>query len=137
MTLLPRLLLLLFALCSQVSAEPFSSPQPAPINSAFRNLRVSSGGSSHGSYSSGFRSSSSSNKCRSKECYIASACAGAGAVIITLYDLCRLVLYGIRWYRRRKRVRQQNVVAAQLGPQAFTSSMLQYGFPECSICLMT
>ena len=140
MKLPSKLLLLLLALCPYGFAEPFFTPSASTdLKSAFRSLRASSGGSSgshSSSFSSGFHSSSSSNKCRSKECYIASAVGAAAVVIIVLYDISRLVFFGIRWYRRVKRARQQNVVVAQLGPQRFTSSMLQYGFPECSICLM-
>ena len=124
-----RLLWLIFAIGSLVSAESISAfpcSDSSEEDSVPRNLRVRA---TRGSSTSG-------NKCKSTACYIALAFSLGGVVLLTVYVLSRLALLGIRWYRRVKRARERKKVVSKLESQAFTSCMLQYGFPECSICLM-
>jgi len=127
-----RLLWLIFAIGSLVSVVYISFPcfDSSEEGSVPRNLRVRvPGGTTRGSSTSG-------NKCKSTACYIALAFSLGGVVLLTVYVLSRLVTLGIRWYRRVKRARERKKVVSKLESQAFTSCMLQYGFPECSICLM-
>jgi uncharacterized membrane protein len=150
MKLLLKLFLLLLAI--PASAEPFSVPQPGFLSSEFnptsRSLSAGGGGGGGGGGSGGgyYGSSSSNEGCDSKACYIFLACFAAGAVIIALYDICRVAAIVV-WICRRMRRRAQNpgvreaipihVDVERLKPQTYTSAMLQYGFSECSICLMT
>lgn len=158
MGLLLKLLLVLLAFPTFAELVPTHQPSllSSEFNSGSRNLGASTGGSagggsgssSGGGFSSGYYGSSSSNEgCNSKACYIFIACFAAGLVIIALYDICRVIVIVVWICRRKRRARMQSpgtreatpiqVDVERLKSQAFTSAMLQYGFAECSICLMT